>query len=74
MLNPIFLKKIQGQKHPGGERLLNANCQIIKMLFKINTNDHEHPSISLFIIEQVTVGETKENNKWHSTQEPHTPE
>ena len=42
------------------------------MLFKTITNVHKHPSISLFIIEQDTIGETEEN-KWHSTQEPLPP-
>ena len=37
------------------------------MLFKTNI-------ISLFIIEQDTIVETKETNKWHSTQEPRTPQ
>ena len=43
------------------------------MLFKTNSNGHTHPSISLFILEQDTIGETKENNKWRSTQKPRTP-
>ena len=43
------------------------------MLFETNTNGHNHPSISLIIIEQDTIDETKENNKWLSTQEPRTP-
>ena len=42
------------------------------MLFETNTNGHKHPSISLIIKEQDTIGKTKENNKWHSTQEPCT--
>ena len=42
------------------------------MLFKTNTNGHKHFSVRLIIIEQDTMGETKENNKWHSTQEPRT--
>ena len=29
------------------------------MLFKMNTNGHKHPSISLIFIEQDTIGETK---------------
>ena len=45
----------------------------VKMLFETNSSGHKHPSISLFIIEQDTIGETKENNKLHSTQEPRTP-
>ena len=44
------------------------------MLFKTNTNGHRQPSISLIIIEQDEIGETKENNKWHATQEPRTPQ
>ena len=44
------------------------------MLFKTNTNGHKHPSISLVIIEQDAIVETEENNKWHSTEEPHTPQ
>ena len=35
------------------------------MLFKTNTNDPKHPSISLLIIEQDTIDESKDNNKWH---------
>ena len=44
------------------------------MLFKMNTNGHKHPSIIFIITEQNTIGETKGNNKWHSTQEPRTPQ
>ena len=43
------------------------------MLFKTNTNGHKQPGISLIIIEQDEIGETKENNKWYATQEPRTP-
>ena len=43
------------------------------MLFKINTNGKKHLSISLFIIEQDTISETKDTNKCHSTQELRTP-
>ena len=39
------------------------------MLFKTNTNGHKHQGINLIIIEQDIIGESKENNKWHSTQE-----
>ena len=47
----------------------------VKMLFKTNTNVHKHLSIVLLpYIEQDTIGETNENNKWHSTQEPGTPQ
>ena len=42
------------------------------MLFKTNTKGHKHPNIRLFITEQYTIDETKEN-KWRSAQEPRTP-
>ena len=42
------------------------------MVFKTCTNGHKHPSLSLIIIEQGTIVETKENNKWHSAQKPCT--
>ena len=61
MLNPRFLKEVLGQNIPS-----------VKMLSKTNINGHRHPCISLFIIKQDTIGETKENNKWHSTQESST--
>ena len=59
MLNPIFLKKVQGQNILGGERLQNTKYLVPKMWFKTNTNCHKHPSISLFLIEQDTIDETK---------------
>ena len=62
MLNPIFLKKLQGQKYPGRWEIVECKKPNVKMLFKINTNGHKHQSISLFIIEQDAIGETKENN------------
>ena len=73
MLNPIFLKKVQGQKHPGKWEIAECKIPNVKMSFKTNTDGHKHPSISIFITEQDTIGETNENNKWHSTQEPRTP-
>ena len=73
MLNLIFWKNVQGQKHPGRWEIAEHKIPSVKMLFKTNTSGHKHPSISLFVIEQDTIGEAKENNKWHSTQELHTP-
>ena len=72
MLNPIFWKKVQGQKHLGMWSIAERKIPSVKMLFKTNANGHKHPGISFIIIEQDTIGETKENNKWHSTQEPRT--
>ena len=59
MLNPIFLKKVQGQKHPGRWEIAERQIPSVKMLFKTNIKGHKHPSIRLFIIEQDTIGKTK---------------
>ena len=69
-----ILKEDPGTKHLGKWEIAERKIPSVKMLFKTNTNGHRHPSISLIIIEQDTIGETKENNKWHSTQEPRTPQ
>ena len=45
MLNPIFSKKVQGQKHPGRWSIVEHQIPSIKMLFKTNTKSHKHPSI-----------------------------
>ena len=47
MLNPIFLKKVQGQKHPGRWGIVEHQITSIKVLFKTNTKGHKHPSIRL---------------------------
>ena len=73
MLNPMFWKKVQGQKHPGSWEIAERKVPDVKMLFKTNTNGHKHPIISLIIRVQDTIGETIENNKWHSTEEPRNP-
>ena len=59
MLYPIFWKKIQGQKHPESSwEIAERKVPSVKML-KTNTNNHKHPDISLFIIEQDKIGEAK---------------
>ena len=47
MLNPIFWKKVQGQKHPGRWGIVEHQIPSIKVLFKTNTKGHMHPSIRL---------------------------
>ena len=47
MLNPIFSKKVQGQKHPGRWEIVEHQIPSIKVLFKTNTKGHKHPSIRL---------------------------
>ena len=59
MLNPMFWKKVQGQKYPGRWEIAERKIPSVKMLFNTNTNGHKHLSIGLIIIEQNTIGETK---------------
>ena len=54
MLNPIFWKKVQGQKHPGRWGIIECQILSIKVLFKTITKSHKHPSIRLFIWVQET--------------------
>ena len=44
MLNSIFSKKVQGQKHPGRWGIVEHQIPSIKVLFKTNTKGHKHPS------------------------------
>ena len=59
MLNPIFRKKIQGQKYPGRWGIAEHQIPSIKVLFKTNTKSHMHPSIRLYIREQDTIDKSK---------------
>ena len=63
MLNPIFWKKVLGQKHHGRWEIAEHQIPSIKKLFKTNTKGHKHPGIRLFIIEQYTIGEPKKTEK-----------
>ena len=49
MLNPIFSKKVQGQKHLGRWGIVEHQIPSIKVLFKTNTKGHKHPNIRLFL-------------------------
>ena len=71
MLNPIFWKKVQGQKHPG--RWGNVEHQIpsIKVLFKTNTKSHKHPGIKLLSESKTRLVKTKEN-RTHIEEHTHT--
>ena len=59
MLNPIFWKKVQGQKHPGRWGIAARKIPSVTMLFETNTNGHKHPSISLLDVEQDTIVKPK---------------
>ena len=54
MLNPIFWKKVQGQKHPGRWGIVEHQIPSIKVLFKTNTKSHTHPGIKLLSSESKT--------------------
>ena len=47
MLNPIFWKKVQRQKHPGMWGIVEHQIPSIKVLFKTNIKGQKHPSIRL---------------------------
>ena len=47
VLNPIFSKKVKGQKHPGRWGIVEHQIPSIKVLFKTNTKGHKHHSIRL---------------------------
>ena len=56
VLNPIFWKKVQGQKHPGHPGrwgIVEHQIPSIKVLFKTNTKGHKHPSIRLLWCSQL---------------------
>ena len=63
MLNPIFWKKVQGQKHPGRWGILEHQIPSIKVLFKTNAKSQKHPGIKLLSSESKTqvVNQRKEN-------------
>ena len=68
MLNPIFRKKVQGQKHPGRWGIVEHQIPSIKVLFKINAKSHKHPGIKLLPSESSTqlVNQRKQKVSGHS--------
>ena len=64
MLNPIFWKKVQGQKHPGRWGIVDHQIHSIKVLFKTNAKSHKHPGIKLLSSESKTqlVNQRKQNS------------
>ena len=74
MLNPIFWKKIQGQKHPGRWGIVEHQIPGTKVLFKINAKSHKLPGIKLLSSEGKPRLVNQRKQKWHSTQELRTPQ
>ena len=53
MLNSIFSKKVQGQKHSGRWGIVEHQIPSIKM-FKTNTKSHKHPIVLDFLSKNKT--------------------
>ena len=67
MLNPIFWKKVQGQKHHRKWGIVEHQIPSIKVLFKTNAKSHKHPGIKLLSIivpEQDTIVNQRKQNSY----------
>ena len=74
VLNPIFSKKVQGQKHPGRWGIVEHRIPSIKMLFKTNTKGHKHPSIRLLSKSKTQLVKQRKQKVAFSPGTAHSPE
>ena len=74
MLNPIFSKKVQGEKHPGRWGIVEDQIPSIKMLFKTNTKGHKHPSIRLLSKSKTQLVNQRKQKVAFSPGTAHSPE
>ena len=74
MLNPIFSKKVQGQKHPGRWGIVEHQIPSIKVLFKTNTKGHKHPSIRLLSKSKTQLVNQRKQKVAFSPGTAHSPE
>ena len=74
MLNPIFSKKVQGQKHPGRWGIVEHQLPSIKVLFKTNTKGHKHPSIRLLSKSKTQLVNQRKQKVAFSPGTAHSPE
>ena len=74
MLNPIFPKKIQGQKHSGRWGIVEHQIPSIKVLFKTNTKGHKHPSIRLLSKSKTQLVNQRKQKVAFSPGTAHSPE
>ena len=74
MLNPIFLKKVQGQKHPGRWGIVEHQIPSIKVLFKTNTKGHKHPSFRLLSKSKTQLVNQRQQKVAFSPGTAHSPE
>ena len=74
MLNPIFRKKVQGQKHLGRWGIVEHQIPSIKVLFKTNTKGHKHPSIRLLSKSKTQLVNQRKQKLAFSPGTAHSPE
>ena len=74
VLNPIFSKKVQGQKHPGRWGIVEHQIPSIKVLFKANTKGHKHPSITLLSKSKTQLVKQRTQKVTFSPGTAHSPE
>ena len=74
VLNPIFSKNVQGQKHPGRWGIAEHQIPSIKVLFKINTKGHKHPSIRLLPKSKTQLVNQRKQKVTFSPGTAHSPE
>ena len=74
MLNPIFWKKVQGQKHPGRWGIVEYHIPSIKVLFITNTKCHKHPSIRLLSKSKTQLVNQRKQKVAFSPGTAHSPE
>ena len=74
VLNPIFSRKVQGQKHPGRWGIVEHQKPSIKVVFKTNTKGHKHPSIRLLSKSKTQLVSQRKQNVAFSPGTAHSPE
>ena len=74
VLNPIFSKKVQGQKHPGRWGIVEHQIPSIKVLFKTNTKGHKHSSIRLLSKSKTQLVNQRKQKVAFSPGTAHSPE
>ena len=74
VLNPIFSKKVQGQKHPGRWGIVENQIHSIKVLFKTYTKGHKHPSIRLISKSETQLVNQRKQKVAFSPGTMHSPE
>ena len=74
VMNPIFWKKVQGQKHPGRWGIVEHQIPSIKVLFKTNTKGHKHRSIRLLSKSKTELVNQRKQKVAFSPGTAHSPE